>query len=92
MIMSMIFVNLFYTSNAFPDTMEDEINSSGTDDLDINPEEDQFEEPVLGRIIVCSLKSSERLKSPVSHSIQVDQATGSTSMAHKLQIESFYHI
>ena len=36
----------------FPDTLEDEINSSGTDDLDIHPEEDQFEEPVLGRFTI----------------------------------------
>ena len=36
----------------FPDTLEDEINSSGTDDLDIHPEEDQFEEPVLGRLMI----------------------------------------
>ena len=68
MILSMIFVNLHCTSNAFPDTVEDEINSSGTDDLDINPEEDQFEEPVLGKIIVCNFKSSEHL----THKLQIE--------------------
>lgn len=31
------------------ETLDDEMNSSGTDDLDINPDQDEFEEPDIGR-------------------------------------------
>ena len=40
---------------SIPDTFDDDLNSSGTDDLDIHPEGDQFEEPNLGRYILTRL-------------------------------------